>query len=482
MLSGTNMAGRGLRDSLRFLVKPEARSSVTLRTVVVEVLMDVFDIKVKDVVCLQDFPQQGTYDITFGSSEVCWKIFEEAKKRKDDILELFEILPLFLQEEKMITVHLYNPFADPALVWAFLETYCEKLRGGDKVMNKFGIWTGKYRFFGNFRKDEECIGGVKRPPAVFTIGGERGFLFYPGQPKYCRKCFKYGHLSADCDEGLVCRFCNQSDHTARDCTKSKVCDICKREGHVARQCDKYQDAKRTFADIVARENFQRRMDAREKQRLRRSYDVGGGVRGGPAEVNNDAAPSGVLWPVIAKDAVPRNRGVSADGAGNASASTGRVEAGVAGSGAGDPSLGEEDVASREPEGHGEEVMQQDDEAEESEEESGTEISVAGSGRSMSRLIGDLSESGEEMDDADEEEEDLECGQRFVPSAMEGGDASVKRARVEGEDSGSGEGSLCIALSGDSELESASSPGPKKWQRRSKKDKEGREEENMEEFP
>lgn len=123
----------------------------------------------------------------------------------------------------------------------------------------------------------------------------------------------------------------------------------------------------------------------------------------------------------------------------------------------------------------EEFMQQDDVSDEADVASGAETSV--SGRSVSRLIGDLSDSEEEMDDAEgeEEEEELECGQHFVSPTVEGEELSGKRARIEERGSES-EGSLQIALSGDSELESASSPGPKRWQKGSK---QGRESKSME---
>lgn len=84
-----------------------------------------------------------------------------------------------MQEEKVITVHLYNLFADIILVRAFLGNHCNNLRGGQKVFNNFKIWSGKYRFFATFKSNPGCLG---RPPAVFTIGGERGFLFTPASP------------------------------------------------------------------------------------------------------------------------------------------------------------------------------------------------------------------------------------------------------------------------------------------------------------
>lgn len=147
------MVNRGLRDSLRFLVKPESKDKISLKTVVVDVLMDACNVGVRDILCLQDFPMQGIYDVTF-------ETFERAKEKKEtEVMKCLEVISLFMQDEKMVIVHMYNPFADPAMVRAFLAGYCEVLKGGEKVLNRFKIWTGKYRFFARFKLDKECIGG-----------------------------------------------------------------------------------------------------------------------------------------------------------------------------------------------------------------------------------------------------------------------------------------------------------------------------------
>lgn len=69
------MANRGLRDSIHLLVKPEFKEKVNLKTIVVNVLTDTFNLKVSEIFCLQDFPAQGIYDVTFFSTEVCWNVF-----------------------------------------------------------------------------------------------------------------------------------------------------------------------------------------------------------------------------------------------------------------------------------------------------------------------------------------------------------------------------------------------------------------------
>lgn len=180
---------------------------MNLRTFVADVLLDFLGVRIRDIVCLQDFPQQHIYDVTFVSTKVCWNTYVNARQAAgEEAMERLEVTLLFMEEEKVIIEHMYNPFADFSLVRVLLQSYCEELRGGDKVIKKFGIWSGKYTFFGRFQIDLSCVGGMRRPPAVFTIGGEKGFLFYPGQPSYCRKCFVYGRTSNECDQRAKCRF------------------------------------------------------------------------------------------------------------------------------------------------------------------------------------------------------------------------------------------------------------------------------------
>jgi len=49
-------------------------------------------------------------------------------------------------------------------------------------------------------------GGLLHPPSNFAIGGNRGFLFYTGQPRVCRICGQSGHEEANCSSS----FCRNS--------------------------------------------------------------------------------------------------------------------------------------------------------------------------------------------------------------------------------------------------------------------------------
>ncbi len=93
----------------------------------------------------------------------------------------------------------------------------------EQVRDRFGIWTGKRHFFVKLRVDSSVPGSPVHVPGSFYIGPNRGFLYYPKQPMYCRRCGE-GHVKADC-EGQHCCFCGEADHVASACPAPKCCSI-----------------------------------------------------------------------------------------------------------------------------------------------------------------------------------------------------------------------------------------------------------------
>ncbi|MBN3280744.1 ZCHC3 protein, partial [Polyodon spathula] len=136
-----------------------------------------------------------------------------------------------------ITVHMFNPYISDFDIELFLSRYCKTVSGGLPVRDKHGIWTGKRQFRVILKPDKSSSDGFKHPPANFTIGPNRGYLFYSGQPQYCRKCGIFGHLAATC-KNMVCRNCQGTDHETKDCDRIKKCSICNSEEHLFKQCPK----------------------------------------------------------------------------------------------------------------------------------------------------------------------------------------------------------------------------------------------------
>uniref|UniRef100_A0A671P7J0 CCHC-type domain-containing protein n=1 Tax=Sinocyclocheilus anshuiensis TaxID=1608454 RepID=A0A671P7J0_9TELE len=63
----------------------------------------------------------------------------------------------------------------------------------------------------------------------------RGYAFYNGQPKECRKCGSLDHIAANC-ELEICRHCKSKEHGSKDCQLPKKCNLCGAESHRFRDC------------------------------------------------------------------------------------------------------------------------------------------------------------------------------------------------------------------------------------------------------
>lgn len=72
-------------------------------------------------------------------------------------------------------------------------------------------------------------------PPIIQLGAIRGYVFYPRQPKKCRKCGGNDHLAAECDN-VVCKNCRSDEHIAKECPFPRKCNLCGREGHTFRVC------------------------------------------------------------------------------------------------------------------------------------------------------------------------------------------------------------------------------------------------------
>lgn len=55
------------------------------------------------------------------------------------------------------------------------------------IKNSLGIWTGKRQIRIKLEEDPTSEDGCRHQPPVFSIGVDRGYLVYAGQPLCCRK-------------------------------------------------------------------------------------------------------------------------------------------------------------------------------------------------------------------------------------------------------------------------------------------------------
>ena len=98
----------------------------------------------------------------------------------------------------------------------------------------------------SFRRDK-CRGHIRNGvrtarmrlksdiPSVVRIAGTYIRLWYPGQPKTCRRCGAADHFAASC-QSVRCFNCEQPGHRFEDCSESKLCSVCRSPFHVVREC------------------------------------------------------------------------------------------------------------------------------------------------------------------------------------------------------------------------------------------------------
>ncbi|KAG8012296.1 Zinc finger CCHC domain-containing protein 3, partial [Nibea albiflora] len=187
------------------------------------------------------------YDLTLNSEaqyERIQKAFEE--KAEVEPFSRFRVVPLCRRNLKIVTVQVYNPYVGDELVAGFLRRYGQVDTQTRCLRDSHGIKTGRRQFRVLLAEDPDSIDGLRHPPAYFSIGADRGFLFYSGQPVFCRQCRSFGHLETGCVQ-VRCRNCGANGHGAASCTAPRNCHGCGSVGHLLRDCP---SRGRTYAAVA----------------------------------------------------------------------------------------------------------------------------------------------------------------------------------------------------------------------------------------
>uniref|UniRef100_A0A3Q2Q6N8 CCHC-type domain-containing protein n=1 Tax=Fundulus heteroclitus TaxID=8078 RepID=A0A3Q2Q6N8_FUNHE len=74
-------------------------------------------------------------------------------------------------------------------------------------------------------------------PPIIQLAAISGYVFYPCQPKNCRKCGSHEHLATEC-HNLHCKNCKINEHLTKDCPHPMKCNLCGEEQHTFRTCPK----------------------------------------------------------------------------------------------------------------------------------------------------------------------------------------------------------------------------------------------------
>lgn len=235
----------GLRNSVRFVWKEKAIGGREwfIKTLLIEGLKT----DPGQVFCLQWNAPENGYDLTLHSQVSCDRLLATCKAKAEEVpVSLFRVEPLCQRGVRVVTVHMYNPHVGDAAVALFLGRYGKVDKPVKYLRDSYGIWSGRRQFRVLLRDDPDSSDGLQHPPAYFSLGGDRGFLFYSGQPSFCRQCRSFGHMAAGCTQ-FCCRNCGGAGHAAASCAAPRVCHGCGATGHLFRDCP---SRARTYADVA----------------------------------------------------------------------------------------------------------------------------------------------------------------------------------------------------------------------------------------
>lgn len=237
----------GLRYTVRFqavTAEEEERSRVWFCK---KIILGHLRLKVEDVLCIQWNQQEKSFDVTLRNGEVYGRVAEVCQKdARMKPLACYKIFNLDKPNFRVITVHMFNPFVTDLALSQFLGQFGEVVTAARYVKDPMGFWTGRRQFQVLLNSDSDGPDCLRHPPAFFSLGGDRGYLFYSRQPAFCRRCRQSGHTEEHCS-GDCCRFCGQGGHDAKDCTAPKACHSCGGVDHLYRSCP---GRKKTFAEVA----------------------------------------------------------------------------------------------------------------------------------------------------------------------------------------------------------------------------------------
>uniref|UniRef100_A0A8C7NHZ5 CCHC-type domain-containing protein n=1 Tax=Oncorhynchus mykiss TaxID=8022 RepID=A0A8C7NHZ5_ONCMY len=228
--------GIGLANTVRFAWKDKEIEPFGRETFGRTILMWILKLTGKDVFCLQGYPLEGTYDVALHSEEkhdeILKKVREVGGARP---MCHYEVTSLAKNNFRIVTVNIYNPYVKDKEVRAFLGRYMDGISSARHLKDSLGFWNGRRDFQALLREDPKGLGGYLHPPAMFSLGADKGTLFYARQPPFCRSCMAYGHILASCST-RKCRFCGSGEHDAKDCDELKACHGCGSSAHLWQEC------------------------------------------------------------------------------------------------------------------------------------------------------------------------------------------------------------------------------------------------------
>lgn len=179
-------------------------------------------------------PGRKSFEVIFATLllyEQCLERFQ-IKKREAACFQKIELIPLAERELRTVTVMMYSERIKMEDISTWLSMHCS-VTNAFQIKDEDGIKTGASKFHVRLRTNEK--GELLHLPSIIQLGTIRGFVFYNGQPKECRKCGSLNHLAAQC-ESVFCKNCKNHGHLSKNCPVPMKCNLCGKDNHRFRDC------------------------------------------------------------------------------------------------------------------------------------------------------------------------------------------------------------------------------------------------------
>ncbi|CAB1340593.1 unnamed protein product [Coregonus sp. 'balchen'] len=246
----------GITNAIRFAWREKEMEPFGRETFGRTILMGVLKLAVKDVLCLQVNPLEGAYDVVLHTEPKHDEVMGRVKEI--EMLDRCATMSGKPGEEQLQG----GDCQHEEEVRAFLGRYMDNVSSARLLKDTLGFWNGRRSFLALLKEDPGGLGGYLHPPVLFSLGADRGPLFYARQPPFCRRCMKYGHNFASCG-GRKCRVCGSGAHEAKDCDESKKCHGRGSSAHVWRDC---MACHKSYAAAAGGEQVQDRGKEEEEER------------------------------------------------------------------------------------------------------------------------------------------------------------------------------------------------------------------------